>query len=431
MFWLLLFLLMGLGLVSGQQVRTSTTLSSARTGLSATATAGLVLFAGGITDLQNTVSTVDILNGTTGKWLTSVNLSQARAEIAATSINTSSSSLALFGGGAIDGTQFFATVDIYNATSGKWTMASLSQSRFNLAATTVGEVALFAGGSRYGTYYNQVDMFNASSGTWTLPVGNLSVARGNLVATAIRDLAIFAGGIAANDETVSVVDIFNVTSGNWTTATLSYARASLAAATVGDVALFAGGGFFNKSSSGPISNMVDIFNVSSGQWSTATLSSARSQISAVSVGGIMAVFAGGSTSLTATVSVPTVDIFLLSTQQWTNATLSFATSASVAASWGSLAFIGGGTYNSSLNNQFVDIFNINAIPLASPSARPSTSNSPVPHISPITYNARSSFNTTAPVVNLTTSLSSNINTTTGTPSLNILKDDNDEDMQLP
>jgi hypothetical protein len=41
-------------------------------------------------------------------------------------------------------------VDVYNGATGVWTTAQLSVARSNLAATSVGNVALFAGGSPAG-----------------------------------------------------------------------------------------------------------------------------------------------------------------------------------------------------------------------------------------------------------------------------------------
>jgi hypothetical protein len=38
-------------------------------------------------------------------------------------------------------------VDLYNITSGTWSTAQLSETRSNLAATSVGNMAIFAGGS--------------------------------------------------------------------------------------------------------------------------------------------------------------------------------------------------------------------------------------------------------------------------------------------
>jgi hypothetical protein len=38
-------------------------------------------------------------------------------------------------------------VDLYNSVSGTWSTAQLSVERYSLAATSVGNVAIFAGGS--------------------------------------------------------------------------------------------------------------------------------------------------------------------------------------------------------------------------------------------------------------------------------------------
>lgn len=67
----------------------------------------------------------------------------------------------------------------------------------------------------------------------------------------------------------------------WSTANLSQARQYLAATTVGTKALFAGG----DAGSGNYSNVVDIFDTSSGSWLTATLSLGRTDLAAASAGG--------------------------------------------------------------------------------------------------------------------------------------------------
>jgi hypothetical protein len=52
----------------------------------------------------------------------------------------------------------------------------------------------------------------------------------------VKDLALFGGG-----DSSAVVDMYNATSNNWTTASLTQARANLAATSVYDIALFGGG----------------------------------------------------------------------------------------------------------------------------------------------------------------------------------------------
>ena len=41
-------------------------------------------------------------------------------------------------------------VDLYDSGTGRWSTAQLSQARTNLAATSVGTVAIFAGGATNG-----------------------------------------------------------------------------------------------------------------------------------------------------------------------------------------------------------------------------------------------------------------------------------------
>jgi hypothetical protein len=66
-----------------------------------------------------------------------------------------------------------------------------------------------------------------------------------LSATSVGNLAIFAGGF--NDgKATDVVDLYNHVTKSWTTARLSVGRARLAAASVGNVAIFAGG-FWDRS----------------------------------------------------------------------------------------------------------------------------------------------------------------------------------------
>jgi hypothetical protein len=84
-------------------------------------------------------------------------------------------------------------VDLYNSLTGRWSTAQLSVRRRHIAATSVGNLAIFAGGTAVGSdYLNVVDLYNIASGTWS--TAQLSVARWGLAATSVGNLAIFAGG---------------------------------------------------------------------------------------------------------------------------------------------------------------------------------------------------------------------------------------------
>src|SRR5690349_12736354 len=87
---------------------------------------------------------------------------------------------------------FAVVVDIYNLSNNSWTTASLSQARGYLAATSVGNLALFAGGGNGNLYFSVVDIYNVASNTWT--TANLFQACGDFAATTVWNLTIFAGG---------------------------------------------------------------------------------------------------------------------------------------------------------------------------------------------------------------------------------------------
>src|SRR5207237_739522 len=89
-----------------------------------------------------------------------------------------------------------------------WTRATLSVARSDLAATTVGNQAIFAGGySAPGITSNAVDIYHADTQTWTTQT--LSGARTDLAATTVGNQAIFAGGSPAQGITSNAVDIFD------------------------------------------------------------------------------------------------------------------------------------------------------------------------------------------------------------------------------
>ena len=78
-----------------------------------------------------------------------------RARFAATTIGE----YALFAGGSGTTTTSIKSVDAYNTSLIKSTPTDLSMGRARFAATTVGNYALFAGGIDSNTYSNVVDVY--------------------------------------------------------------------------------------------------------------------------------------------------------------------------------------------------------------------------------------------------------------------------------
>ena len=182
------------------------------------------------------------------KKSTPTELSQARNNLAATTVGN----YALFGGG--DTGSHSDVVDAYDQTLTWSTPAhTLSQARNNLAATTVAPAggsspqsgyALFGGGDYSSSKSNVVDAYDQTL-TWSTPPHPLSQARNRLTATTVGNYALFGGGWNGNSY-FNVVDAYDQTLTLTTPAALSQARNNLAATTVGNYALFGGGGNGNS-----------------------------------------------------------------------------------------------------------------------------------------------------------------------------------------
>ena len=124
-----------------------------------------------------------------------------------------------------------SSVAISSGTPTRSTPTALSVARYSLAATSIGDYALFGGGNPTSA---TVDAYNTTL-TRSTPTA-LSVARYNFAATSIGDYALFGGGY-----TSATVDAYNTTLTRSTPTALSAGRYALAATSIGDYALFGGG----------------------------------------------------------------------------------------------------------------------------------------------------------------------------------------------
>ena len=226
---------------------TPTALSAGRAYSSATTVGNYALFAGG-KNSSAYLDTVDAYNASLTRS-TPTALSFARCNVSATTVGN----YALFAGGAESGGAL-DTVDAYNASLTRSTPTALSFARASMPATTVGNYALFAGGMTLTASYevlscDTVDAYNTSL-TRSTPTA-LSVARDSLAATQLGDYALFGlGEDAATGEAMSVVDAYDSSLVRSTPAALTGRGANPASATVGNYALFSGGSpdFINGSS---------------------------------------------------------------------------------------------------------------------------------------------------------------------------------------
>ena len=181
--------------------------------LSATHVGNYIIMAGGFNGEDTIYDVYAFDKSLTQKFPT--DLSVARCRLAATHVGN----YALFGGGASsysdnsDNGVPHSTVDAYNASLTKTTPSTLSKARYGLAATHVGDYALFGGGTDAGAYedynmYDTVDAYNTSL-TKTTP-STLSKARNNLAATHVGNYALFGGGMDEQyaGSSMSTVDVY-------------------------------------------------------------------------------------------------------------------------------------------------------------------------------------------------------------------------------
>ena len=249
-------------------------------------------------------------------------LSAARSYLSAATVGN----YALFAGGS-DG-DMLAVVDAYDTSLTRTRATELSKERNYMGSTTIGGYALFGGGA---PATNVVDAYDASLTRTTPSV--LTVSRYQLAATTVGDYAIFGGGTSGSAS--NVVNAYD-TSLTRSTLTPLYSTAyHLAATTVGDYALFAGG---------VGRNYVNAYNSSLTRSIAAALNENRWQMGAATVGNY-ALFDGGCATSN-TNGVTTVEVYDTSLTKSTATNLSTARYQLAATTVGDYALFGGG-YNGS------------------------------------------------------------------------------------
>lgn len=216
-----------------------TAFSSVKGSLSAAKVGNYVLFSGGDSGTVTTTSSVDAYNLSLTRSNPTAQ-SSARSGMAAASIGN----YAIFAGGNDVYGRNEATVDAYNTSLTRSTPTSLNIARHSFkTATSVGDYALIAGGIIWPgggavTAYDKVDVYNKSL-THSMAT-SLSVARGGLAATTLGDYALFAGGETSSSYS-AVVDAYDPSLVRTIPTPLNMTKQSLSATTIGDYALFGGG----------------------------------------------------------------------------------------------------------------------------------------------------------------------------------------------
>jgi N-acetylneuraminic acid mutarotase len=200
----------------------------------------------------------------------------------------------------------------------------LSEPSSGMAVASAGNKIVFAGASLSGSPANYgssaVHIFDITTQNWS--TATLSAWRADVAAVAAGNKIFFAGGRLGNGGSYnyfSTVDIYDVSTNKWSVANLSQPRAYIAAATVGDKVFFAGG---EREWPHPVSDRVDIYDLSSNSWSTTSLSLQRNGITAVTANNKI-YFAGGSNQIGGVNNVTDIiDVYDNTTNSWSTTNLS-------------------------------------------------------------------------------------------------------------
>jgi hypothetical protein len=178
-------------------------LSQARTHITSLTASGLVFFAGGY-DKDGTTKTVDILDPVT-LALTKTELSVARYDLAAVEINNK----LLFAGGYTKGGIPSDIVDILDLQTRSWSSFRLSEARGAISVLSSGGKAYFVGGDpgNFRPATKTIDIYDASSGNWS--VINMLKGRALPQLTALGDKMVIAGGGSSENNPNNNIEFFN------------------------------------------------------------------------------------------------------------------------------------------------------------------------------------------------------------------------------
>ena len=316
-------------------------LSTARSCLAATSIGNLALFGGG---WDETLDIFDI-NGTLITTITNLSENGICEFEGATKIKTPTGDVAMFGN------DFY--IDMIDTSGTIKNTVELSSSSLYTVATSINNVAFFCvakGADAYGV----VDMFS-ESGTLIKTIELSRPVNSVMAATSIGNLALFGGGMDSNNSVSKVVEIMDAGGTIMKTTELTQGRECLAATSIGNLALFGGGCDFDDNYDIIDKNTIDIFSGSGTLIKSTELSKARSCLAATSVENL-AIFGGGVEKNSPSKVVDVIDKngTLVTTTELSQGRMFLA-----ATSINSTIFFGGGefsTYTDATN--VVDIFKL-------------------------------------------------------------------------
>jgi N-acetylneuraminic acid mutarotase len=296
----------------------------ARDGQTATLLAnGVVVVAGGETDIGRVTASTEIYDPTKGVWRLSGNLNQARGSAGAALLR---SGAVLIAGGCTGNCLGPSTrgAELYNPTTRRWsTTAVMGTARVNFGLVLLKSGKVLAVGGCTGQNSNgctgvtaAAELFDPASHTWH-PTGSLNFARGSMTATLLGNgTVLVAGGINSVGDPLRSAELYNPSTGTWRlTGNLNINRDEHTATrlTNGQV-LVAGGENLGSVST----TSAELYNPAAGRWTvTGSLGTSRLEHAAVLLANGNVLVSGGSrVTPTTVIALASAELYNPATGAW-------------------------------------------------------------------------------------------------------------------
>jgi N-acetylneuraminic acid mutarotase len=288
-----------------------------------------LLFAGGFVGLQGIRDDVNIYDPQTN-LVSTAKLSLPRNAITATSLND----VAFFAGGETNLNNVLSPssrIDIYDLQTNTWSIAELSIPRSGIASGAVGNKVFFAGGKlSSGNVSDRIDIYDMDSKTWSTT--KLSEARSNILSAVIGNKILFVGGFTGSVYS-NTADVFDLKTNSWSTTKLTYPLSFGDAAILKNKIYFTGGG-----------SVVQVYDNLLNTFSTLTLSESKNNI-AIGVSNDKIAFIGGTTGYNDDIS-KRIEVYDPATNAWSYLDMEYDLAGESILSYNNFIFSAGGAINS-------------------------------------------------------------------------------------
>jgi N-acetylneuraminic acid mutarotase len=264
---------------------------------------GSVLVMGGCTSdcVSGTTATSEIYNPTSGVWTLSRSMAHGRAEFVATLLPNGK---VLVAGGctsynANGCVSVTTSAEVYDPSSGAWKSTGVMRAaRMSTTATLLpnGKVLIAGGQTAANDALGSSELYNPGTGTFAL-TGKLLTPRSGHTATLLPNgLVLMAGGENVNGISISKAELYNPFTGLYTaTGNMPSTRQEHAAVLLANGYVMVSGGNKVTLSSTTVLASCAIYNPSAGTWATTTsMKNARVDHSSTLLGNGKVLDAGGS-----------------------------------------------------------------------------------------------------------------------------------------